>query len=262
MPAYEVLTGRVVNPGAAFTLLTANTGDAFSVKDFNEPAKAVLEGVWTMQATAGQVRVRSQRLHDDVQGIRLVANAAACRNLFNDVEEQKLFPNDPLRFDMTGGGAETDAAALLVYYEQLGGVAQRLETWEGVKPRIIDIMGLVVDVAGPATSGDWSAGTLINATVDTLKADNDYACLGYECNTESLAVALKGTDTGNLRVGGPGGLEAIETRDWFVRMSRNHGTPHIPIINSNNRGSTLAHVARVGAGGTISVTFHMARLAR
>lgn len=262
MTAIEVVTGRVTNPGAAFTALTANAGQTFSVRDFPKESRAVLEGLWTQQATAGQVRVRSPRLHDDIQGIRKIANAASVFNLMADLEEQRLQPNDPLRFEMTGGAAETDAAALLIYYQDLGGINARLETWESVKARIIDLMGHEIDVAGPTTSGDWSAGTAINATNDNLKADTDYAILGYEVNTESLAVAIAGTDTGNLKVGGPGPLNPIETRDFFVRMGMLHGTPHIPVFNSNNRGNTLVHVARVGAGGTIATTLQLARLSR
>jgi hypothetical protein len=197
-----------------------------------------------------------------VQGIRKIAAAAAVRNLFGDELEQRLYPNDPLRFDMTGGGAEVDAAALLVYYRDLPGINARLELWESIKARIVDIMGHVVDVAGPATSGDWSAGTVITTPNDNLKADTDYAVLGYETSAECLAVALSGTDTGNLRVGGPGPTEAIETRDWFIGLSKHHGTPHIPVIQSNNRGNTLVHVARITAAGTVNVSLQLARLSR
>jgi len=262
MAALEVITGRVTNPGAAFTALTANTGNTFNIRDFPESSNAYLEGIWTQQATAGQVRVRSPRFHDDVQGIRKIAASASVRNLFGDEYEQRLYPNDPLRFDMTGGAAEVDAAAMLVYYRDLGGINARLEMWESIKPRIVDIMGQVVDVAGPATSGDWSAGTTITTPNDNLKADTDYAILGYEVSAECLAVGISGTDTGNLRVGGPGPTEAIETRDWFVSLSRAHGAPHIPVFNSNNRGNTLVFVSRITAAGTVNVSLELARLAK
>lgn len=262
MTALEVVTGRTTNPGAAFAALTPNSGNTFNIRDFPESSMAYLEGLWTQQATAGQVRIRSPRFHDDVQGIRKIAAAASVRNLFGDEFEQRLFPNDPLRFDMTGGAAEVDAAAMLVYYRDLPGVSARLELWESIKSRIIDIMGQVVDVAGPATSGDWSAGTTITTPNDNLKADTDYAVLGYEVSAEVLAVGISGTDTGNLRVGGPGPTEAIETRDWFVGLAKHHGTPHIPVFNSNNRGNTLVSVARITAAGTVNVSLQLARLSR
>lgn len=262
MTAIEVVTGRVVNPGAAFTALTVNTGQTFSVRDFPDSMPAYLEGVWTQQATAGQVRVRSPRLHDDTQGMRFIAPAATVRNFLADEAEQKLFPNDPLRFEMTGGAAETDSAALLFYYRDLGGVAARLSTWEELKPRIVDIMGQEVDVAGPVTAGDWSAGVAVNATNDNLKADTDYAILGYGVSAECLALAVSGTDTGNLKVGGPAPADPLETRDWFVSMAKRHGTPHIPVFNSNNRGNTLVSIARNTAAGTVNTHLVLARLAR
>jgi hypothetical protein len=262
MTALEVITGRVVNPGAAFATLTANTGNTFTIRDYPESSLAFIEGLWTQQATAGQVRLRSPRFHDDVQGIRKIANAASVFNLFGDEEFQRVYPNDPLRFDMTGGGAETDSAAFLVYYRDLGGIAARLEMWESIKPRIVDLCGQEVDVTGPATAGDWSAGTVINATNDNLKADTDYAVLGYETNTECLAIAVAGTDTGNLRMGGPGPLNPLETRDWFISLSKATGMPHIPVINSNNRGNTLVFAAKNAAAGTVAVTLQLARLAK
>lgn len=262
MPAWEVITGRVTNPGAAFTALTANTNNTFTVRDFPETSMAYLEGMWTQQASAGQFRIRSPRFHDDVQGLALIASASSVRNLLADEIQQRLYPNDPLRVDMTGGAAEVDAGALLINYRDIGGINQRLESWESIKPRIVDLMGQIVAVAGPATSGDWSAGTGISATNDNLKADTDYAVLGYETNAEVLAVALAGTDTGNLKVGGPGPLEAIETRDWFVSLTKSSGYPAIPVINSNNRGNTLVHVARITAAGTVNVSLILARLAK
>lgn len=262
MSALEVVAGRVTNPGAGFTALTPNAGQTFNVRDYPRTSAAMLEGLWTQQVTAGQVRIRSPRLHDDTQGIRKIAAGGAVRNLFGDEYEQRLEPNDPLRFEMTGGAAEVDAAAMLIYYRDLGGIAARLEMWESIKPRVEAIMGQVVDVAGPALTGDWSAGTTIVTPNDNLKADRDYAILGYEVSAECLAVAVVGTDTGNIRVGGPGPTEAIETRDWFVSLSKHHGTPHIPVINSNNRGNTLVQVARITAAGTVNVSLQLALLSR
>jgi len=258
--ALEVVTGRVTNPGATLTALTANTGNTFQVRSFPEGQFAYLEGMWAQGATAGALQVRSPRMHDDVRGIRFNNTAAIVRNLMGDRDEQSLYPNDNLRVELSGGGAEVDAGAILVYYQNLPGVDARLHTWEQIKPRIVNHLTVVVATAGPATSGDWSAGTVITTTSDLLKGNTDYAVLGYTADAEVLACAISGSDTGNLRAGGPGPVEAIETRDWFVGLALAHGTPHIPVFNSDNRGSTLSSVARITAAGTVNVAWHLAQL--
>lgn len=259
--ALEVITGRVLNPGAVVTALTANTGSSFTVRDFPGSSKTILKGLWAFSATAGIVRVHSARMHDDIQGLRFRVPANVVRNLIADEAEQPLYPNDILRFEQSGGGAETDSASMLLYYEDLPGISARLSMWEEIKSRVVNLLTVEVPTAGPATAGDWSAGTAITALTDLLHADTDYAILGYVTDTLCNAVAWSSSDTGNLKVGGPGPLEPVETRDWFVSLARNTGRPCIPVFNSNNRGSSLGFVATNTAAGTVNVSWQLAQLA-
>lgn len=260
MTAIEVVTGRVVNPGATVTALTPNTSNTFTIRAFPDQSPAYISGLWAQNATAGAVRLRSPRLHDNVQNIRYQSPAAQVRNLLPDAAQQRAYPNDPLTFEMSGGGAETDSAAFLVYYSDLPGVQARLGMWDQIKPRIKNLATIEVGVAGPVTAGDWSAGTVITTTFDLLKSDTDYAILGYQTGTNCLAVAISSADTGNLRIGGPGPVESIETRDWFVSLSQALNAPAIPVLNSNNKGSTNAFVALNTAAGTVTVDFLVAEL--
>jgi hypothetical protein len=200
-------------------------------------------------------------MHDPVQGIKFTVSSNQRKNLLPDEAEQLLYSQDVLTFEIAGGGAETDAGAFLVHYPDLGGSAARLAMWEQVKPLIKNIITVTVAIAGPVTAGDWSAGTAINATVDLLHANADYAVLGYKTDVDCLAVAIKGSDTANYRVGGPGTNDALETRDFFVTLSKNRQVPAIPIINQANRASTLAHAVHTTAAGTIVADFIMAELA-
>lgn len=261
MTAIEVVTGRVLNPDTTITALTANTNNTFTTRSFPEQSPAYLTGLWAQNATAGVVRLRSPRLHDNVQNIRYRSPAAAIRNFLPDEAMQHMYPNDPLIFEQSGGAAETDSAAFMVYYTDLPGIAARVAMWDQVKPRIRNLLTVEVPVVGPVTAGDWSAGTVITTGFDLLKSDTDYAFLGWQSGTASLAVALQSSDTGNLRIGGPGTTEAIETRDYLVSLSKALGMPCIPILNSNNRGSTNAFVALNTAGGTVNVGFTLAELA-
>lgn len=259
--AVETVSGRVTNPGTTITALTANSGDSFSVRSFTFESGAYLEEIYASAATAGLIRVRSPRLHDNVQGIRLRTTAAAVRRLLPDTAMQRLYPQDVLIVEMTGGASETDVGILQLYYADLPGTAARLALWEQIAPRVVNILTCEVAIAAASTLGDWSAGTSIDTTFDLLKANTDYAVLGYESSVNVGAVAIGGPDTGNLRVGGPGSTEAIETRGYFVEQSRIHGTPHIPVINAANKGSTLAYQVDSETGASNSVGFILAELA-
>lgn len=256
---WEIITGRATNP-AALTALTANTGDSFAVRSFGGQASPRLENVWSQQATAGFVRVRTPRMHDSTQAIRVAAPAATPAALLAPGTEQRLYETDVLTAEIQGGGAEVDAAAFLMYYGDVGNIGGRFAMWEQIKPLIVNHLTVQVDTAGPVTSGDWSAGTNFTNFTDLLHADTWYAVLGYELDAPCLAVALRGADTGNYRVGGPGVQNPLETRDWFKRMSIDHGTPHIPVINSQNKAGTQSFVARITAAGTVNITWQLVEL--
>lgn len=257
---WEVITGRATNP-AALTALTMNTGDSASVRSFGEGVTPMLVNAWSQQATAGVLRIRSPRMHDSTQAIRLQAPAANVEALLPLGSEQRLYQTDALTLEIQGGGAETDSAAFLMYYNNASSGSGRFAMWEQVKALIQNVLTVEVDITGPTTAGDWSAGNLLTSFTDLLKADTYYAVLGYESNTECLATALRGPDTGNYRVGGPADLDPKETRDWFMRLSMAHGLPFIPIINSQNDGATSAFVAKNTAGGTVNVGYVLAELA-
>ena len=259
MSAWEVITGRALNPGAGGAAVTANTGDSLQVRSTPDTSNPFLENIWAQGATAGFVRLRSPRMHDAVQGIRFQNPAAVVRGFLADEARTPLYSQDILTLEIAGGAAETDVAALLIYYPDLGGSAQRLATWDQIAPNVAELVTAEVVVTAPATAGDWSAGTALNATFDLLKGNQDYAILGYQTLATVAAVGIKGSDTANLRVGGPGTNESIETRDWFISLSKSSGRPAIPVINQANRASTLVHVANSTAAGT-TVDLVLARL--
>lgn len=260
MSAFEILTGRALNPGAGPVAFTNNTGDTFQVRSTPVDNGPSLIGMWAQNATGGFIRVRSPRLHDATQGIRNTVPAASIRNLFPDGSSTPLFSQDPLIFETSGGGAETDVGCLAVYYPDLGGINARLATWSQIQPMIKEMTTIEVAVGAVTTAGDWSPGTAINTTNDLLKANLDYAILGYTSSVPVAAVAIRGADTGNMRVGGPGTTELVETRDWFKSLSQELGVGMIPVINQANRAATLAFVCAATAIGA-TIDFIVAELA-
>lgn len=255
----EIISGRATNP-AALAALTPNTGDSFTVRSAPMDAKVYLEDVWASAATAGVVRIRSPRLHDQAQAIRLRVPAANQRPLLGWAVNQTLYPQDNLIYEIQGGGAEVDASSFLVYYDNMPGIDASLATWDEIAPRIVNVAGMEQNVTSGATAGDYSGVQALNADFDTFKRNVKYALLGYVTDTAILSVGFRGVDTGNLRVGGPGPIAPDITRDWFVQLSRESGRPHIPIINAANVAGVSFDIAAIQTATAVNVTAIMAEL--
>jgi len=258
--AYQLLSGRVTNPGAALTALTVNTGDSFQIPKFTDGSLAIIENAWAHAATPLILRIRSPRLHDIAQGLRLTIPEALAKPLLPDEADQPVVSVDTLIVEMNGGAAETDVGVLAMWYADLAGASQRLALWDQVKPRIKNLMTNEVDCTAPATIGNYNAGNPLNLTFDQLHANMDYAVLGYTVSAACAAVAIAGPDTSNLKCGGPGCVDSRVTRDWFVRQSIQTGRPHIPIISADNKGATNVFTLSASAPAAINVSLIMAEL--
>lgn len=257
---YEIVTGRVLNPGASFTALTPGTGDSFTVRNAPIGSGVFIENAWMLGAAATTLRVRSPRLHDNVQGLRVKAPAADPRPRFPYKFYNRLVPQDGLILEMTGGAAETDMASILVAYSDLPGVAARLHTFDEIVGRIVEYVTVETSHSTGATLGDYGGGVALNASFDLLKANTDYALVGYLCDTSVLSVGWRGPDTGNLRVGGPGINQAVETREWFIWNSERDNRPYIPVINSANKAGTTVDLVHNAAAATVIVQSIFAEL--
>jgi len=259
--AMEVITGFATNPSTTVTAVTMATGDSNNVRNFNSPAGAHLMGIWALGATAGITRVRSPRLHDNVQGIRESHIAAHSEAVLFEDATQYLYAQDTLTIEITGGGSETDSVSLLNYYDDLPGTAARLYTFPEIKPRIRNIMSTEVDLTTGSTLGSYGGAVPINNTFDQFKANTDYAILGYLSSVEVLTVGIRGSDFGNLRVGGPGTINRLETRRWFVNLSNAFQMPCIPVFNAANKSNTLVDLVSNASGTSVVVDVICAELA-
>lgn len=257
---FFLTTGRVTNPGAALTAITSNTGDTLQVPSFNKSSPAYLENCWAHEGTPGVLRIRSPKLHDNVQGIRLTVPSTSPTPLLPLAADQPLVTLDTLIVELSGGGAETDVAVLSEYITDLDGSSQNLATWEQIQPRIVNLLTNEVDCSAPATIGNWSAGNALNSTFDQLHATSSYAILGWEVSAACAAVAVSGPDTSQLKVGGPGATDPQITRDYFVTLSRLSGRPHIPVIKQANKGATSVFTLSANAPAAINVGLIMAEL--
>ena len=244
MPALDTIASFQATVGSTFAAGVMATGDSAQVRNFPQPGVAQLVSAMSDHVTSAQAwRVRSPLLHDNVQGIRFFAGQSPSATLLPRQAQQNLEAQDLLVFEQSTAAATGKAlTALGIYYPQLPGAMARLYSLGDIDPLIKNVKPVVVTIgAGANTAGQW-LDTLITATENLLHANTDYAVLGIVVDTPVACVAVKGIDTGNLRCGVPGVLNADVTSDWFVRLSVAAGLPLIPVINAANAPATFVSI--------------------
>lgn len=262
MPAMQIQTYSGTAISATISALTAVSGDSLAVPNFAIGKKALLLQLWADVQVAGTLRVRSPRMHDNVNGIRIDTIVSDPQPLMPWGVTQPLYPNDVLIVELAGSAVAGDIEyiSLLEYFEDLPGINARLLTWDALKGRIEQFLTTENTIA-TGTTAAYTGAEAINAEIDQFQQGVDYAILGYKCDTECQAIGWRAPDFGNLRVGGPG--EEIHLgfySDWFCRLSRMYDLPTIPVFNGSNKASVLIDTAQDENGADTTVTTYLARL--
>lgn len=263
--AMEYIGGFVTNPGATLTTLTFSTGQSSVVRGTDTAKGTWLLSTNAFNASAGTLRITSPRMHDQVQNIRNRVTAAFAGPLApghtNAGFAQRLYAQDNITVQLSGGGAELDTAGLLIGYDDLAGVAGRYIDNPTLKKNGINILTVEVTVTAVAT-GIFGGAVAINSSFDTLIANTDYAIVGGMTDTRGMGVGITGVDLGNLRTGFPAEpTMRDETQNWFQQLSIAFNAPYIPVINSANKSQTNVDVLTNGAGGTYIIDLELVQLA-
>jgi hypothetical protein len=249
------------NPGAAGIAATLATGDSSTVRNFGQQDNALLLGMFRQGATSGFVRARSPLLHDFVRGIMFTPSETPAAVLVPRRLNQRFKPQDVLTIEIGGGAAEVDAGALSIYYTNLPGASARLHMWSDLANLIKNVKPVEIDFNTAATAGQWQD-TVLTTTENLLHANTDYACIGYLVDVAVDVFGLRGIDTSNLRICGPGALRSEVTTDWFAKLSDDTGLATIPVINSANVGGLFASCQAVATGAAIKGQLILAELAQ
>lgn len=262
--ALEVVAGFATNPGASFTVLTPSTGQSFTVRGTDISKGTWLLAEWAFNASVGELRIRSPRLHDFFSGIRNRITAAFSMppnfTPINDSYAQRLYAQDNLTVELTGGGAEIDTASLLIGYEDLGGVAGRFVDNPTLGKIGLNVVTVEVTVVA-VTTGNFGGAVAINSSIDNLIANTDYAILGGTVDTRGDSVGITGVDFGNLRVGFPAEPSVRNlTANWFVQLADAFSGAWIPVFNSANKTQTTVDVQTNQAGGTYIINLNCVQL--
>jgi hypothetical protein len=243
--AIDTITGFVTAPGAVLTPWTLAAGDSLSVRNCDFTKRVRLLDMWFFNQAAGIGRVRSPKLHDNVQGLRVrIPGNSNAFPLQPTPYPQAMYPQDQLIVEQSGSAVagQIETGSLLMWYEDLPGVNAHLVTADEVNKRGVELENIETNhVAGVA--GGYSGQVAINANFDLLKANTDYAIIGYVTDAQFATVGWRGADTGNLRVSGPANnLLRDITRRWFWDLASILGLPCIPVFNSANKGGFLVDV--------------------
>lgn len=252
--AADTVLVAAINPSTSANGTVTASGDSLSVRSFPPQNPAYLEGITRMGTTAGFAQVRSPLLHDNVQGIRITPGESPSLFALPSQTQQTLQPQDTFIVTMSGGASETDIVLLFIYYTNIGGATARLVNPGDIQGNILYAKPIQIAVTTSATIGGW-VDTVITTTEDLTHANKDYAILGYTANTALGCIAIKGIDTGNLRIGGPGSTQEFPVADYFVTMSQRTGRPHIPVWNSANKNGT--YVSTCAATASVAATVEL-----
>jgi hypothetical protein len=249
------------NPGASGAAPTVNSGDSLTIRAYTPSAYAGLENIYKQGATEGFIQVRSPLLHDNVRGIRFTPSETPTALLEPAWPSEIVKPMDTLSVLLAGGTAETDAAVIAVGYDDLPGAAARLHSWGDIAGLIQHIKPVEVDLTTSGTAGTWND-TVVTITEDLMEANRDYAVLGYISDTALCAIGVKGAETGNLRVTGPGIIRVEVSAQFFVKWSNLSGRPRIPVFNSANRYAFYLSTLNAAASSTVKVQLVLALLSQ
>lgn len=251
----------VSDPSTSYTALVAASGDSLTVQNFALTDQAFLLSLDREDATKGVYRVRSPKLCDNVKGIHIATSENPTIFALPLEIQQPLYPQDALIIEGTGSASTFDIVTMSQYFTNLPGISQRLHSYGDISGVINAIQTVEVAVTNNATANVWTD-TVITTTDTLLEGNTDYAVLGYHTDLIQAAVAIKGTDTSFVRVGGPGKVATEFTDNYFVRLSNATGRPCIPVFNSANQGATYVSTCDLAASSTPNITLILARLSQ
>jgi hypothetical protein len=261
--AIDTISGFVTAPGATLTGWTPGLGDTLQIRNSNPAKRTLLLEIWAHNQSAGTLRVRSPKLHDNVQGIRANVVPAQVDFWLPFPISQLLYPQDILIAEQSGSATagQIESGGMLVYYEDLPGVAGRFIDGPGLQKRGVNVVNVELALT-PGALGGYSGQLALNAQFDLLQANTDYAVVGYVVSARCATVAVRGPDTGNLRCSGPGEPgKKDQTCEWFWKLSQWTGIPLCPIINSANKGGTFTDCVQNQAATAVTVNWIMVQLA-
>lgn len=255
MQLLEMISGRVLAPGATFTPLTPNGIDSFRVRDFDiKKSKAYLIQVnGSMPDAVGVLRIRSPHFHDIINGLQFVSNVTniSCAPTLKIFPE--LYPGDLLQIDATGTAVNTDAWTLVIFYEDVPGFKTKfvdLDFIQKYKKRVFS----VGNAQGFAFEDDGNYQTIIAPDriqdLFTAREYNRYYVLmgSYGFSVPGVMGGITSIDWGNVQI--PIYPNTLYPFTDIFPIWEKRVTPKIyPVFHSENINQIVTTVYTGGTSG-------------
>lgn len=255
--------------GGAFETLAAVDGESLAIRWLGEGTRVELLEAWGGNNTSKcDFSIRSPLLHDNTRGIRF-------GHMFNPTEsgadgnpqlylppywKQPYQPTDTLIVEVNGTALADVTFSQLLRYDSPAVQGARLMSASEVESRLRNLVGIRISPAAHATTSTYGTAEAINADDDRLKANTDYALLGFTTDLPFTTLGIFGPDTANFTIPMPGHWDEAKTSGWFYDMARRWNAPLIPVFNSNNKSVTFVKLADVGGGTAPLISLLFAEL--
>jgi hypothetical protein len=233
------------SPGASGAAAAAFTGDSLTIENNMGEMRPVLLSAWGFQSTDGFQQIAFPSGHDTTRGYRASIEANETDPIIPIGLNIPVTAQEQLSITIAGSASVIEQGSALIFYPNLPGVSGRYIHAAEVDERMEKMTTINCTITGSANAYSQE---LITAESDLLMANRDYAVLGIRTTVNCLSAYIIGPDTGNVKVGVPGG-EAVQWCDtrWFYKLSEETGLPCVPVINSGNRANTFVGIAQKGA---------------
>ena len=265
----DITTFKDSLTGGAFEALAAVDGESLAIRWLGEGTRVTLLEAWGgNNTTKMDVSIRSPLLHDNTRGIRwahmfnpTLSGADGNPQLYlPPYWRQPYQPTDTLIVEVNGTAADDVTVSQLLCYETPNEIGGRFLGHAEVEARLKNLVGIRVSPAPHATTSTYGTAEAINADDDRLKANTEYALLGFTTDLPFTTLGIFGPDTGNFTIPMPGHWDESKTAGWFYDMARRWSERLVPVINSNNKGVTFVKAATAGGGGPPLISLLFAEL--
>lgn len=250
-------------PGTSFVEAEAVAGDSLTMLPAPEGSEiSILD--WSPQGeSVGEHRLIWPSGHDTTYGLMMRAWDARQPMAVAMPRVARLLPREQMTVQVTGGtsSGKYSSGALTVYYADAGKLQGRYIDLDELQRRGVKALAHYCTPSWSSGS-DWLSGETLDETRDVLRTDREYAWLGYSGVMAEHCVALRGPDTGNVRVGAMNyDLAPVFSRWYFVRLAELTKLPVIPVISGANKGATWIDCFAGGWATPTEVTLHLVELA-